>query len=93
MPKHPRLTVTQTRIADLSCLYQTLFAFPFEDIAKTNRQIQRNASLTFCPPSRDWSDALSATLKNESFLLVIHTFLAHTHTTLFHGDGGTRLYS
>ena len=44
MPKHLRLPVTQTRIADLGCLYQTLFAFPFENITTTNRQIQRNAS-------------------------------------------------
>ena len=43
MPKHLRLSVTQTRIAYLGCLYQTLFAFPLEDVIKTNRQIQRNA--------------------------------------------------
>ena len=27
MPKHLRFPVTQTRIADLECLYQTFFAF------------------------------------------------------------------
>ena len=44
MLKHLRFPVTQTRIADLGCLYQTFFAFPVENITTTNRQIQRNAS-------------------------------------------------
>ena len=44
-------------------------------------------------PQAEIGQMLYVQLRNESFLVVIHTSLAHTHTTLFHGDEGTRLYS